>query len=335
MVKMILQTIPLDAIQFDPRNPRTDGAEGLEELAASMRSGGVVQPPILIREGKGYRVLVGERRIRAARQVGLQALDCLVRDVLDPLETHRARVVENLHRRALNPIDHAAALRVSWLTANAEALGLRKQAETILAQDRTLVELLPQLEALLFENGFKPNAPAVTWDTVLDDLGVDMTPERRKKLLRVLSIPQDVQAKLQQVDISEAAVRSVGALDEEDQREIAAAILDDPSLASKARRIANAVRNEGYTVDEALAEARGEFSFGDEMEEPETEDAMVFEGDQAVVDAVLAFIEAANQVMSALTMLRNATPGGELDIPEPWLSYFHNARTMMEDELAV
>ena len=60
---MELKRIPLEQIQFDPRNPRTDGTEGLEELTVSMRGGNlIVQPPILIPTPQGYLVLVGERR---------------------------------------------------------------------------------------------------------------------------------------------------------------------------------------------------------------------------------------------------------------------------------
>ncbi|MFZ5885603.1 MAG: ParB/RepB/Spo0J family partition protein [Chloroflexota bacterium] len=123
-----VRLVPLKDIRLDARNPRTDGAEGLDDLAASLGGAGLVQPPILVPNKNGYRVLVGERRVRAARQAGLKEIACLVSAPLDPLAAHRARVVENLHRRELNPLDHALALRVSWLLANAERLGAGEQA---------------------------------------------------------------------------------------------------------------------------------------------------------------------------------------------------------------
>ncbi len=337
-----LEIIPLEALSFDPRNPRSDAAEGLEELAASMQTGGVVQPPILIPipsppEGgtaggaPRYRVLVGERRVRAAMAAGLESLPCLVREALDPLDAHRARVVENLHRRELNPIDHATALRVSWLAANADALGLREQAEEILSQERPLVELLPQLETLLDGHGFTPTAPAVTWGAVLDELGVEMSPARRKKLLRVLAIPQDVQKTLRETPVTEAAVRAIGTLDEDAQRQVAAAIQEDPALARKARRIARAVRDQDYSVDEALAEARGQYI--PPMEATPYPDAhqAAFDNDQTITDAVLRVLEEANIFLDALDTLRKLAPT-PLDIPAPWGTFYRNAmRNLLEE----
>ena len=330
-----LQTIPLNAIHFDPRNPRTNGEETLEELAASIHNkDDVVQPPTVTPTPDGFRALVGERRVRAARLAGLQEIPCLVRDVSDGLQAHRLRVVENLHRRELNPIDQAAALRVSWLAANALALGLQPQVESILGQEVPLLEILPQIESLLSEHNFSPTAPAVTWESVLDDLGVEMTPSRRKRLLRVLSIPQDVQHVLRQTPVTEAAMRALGTLDETAQRQVADAIGEDHTLARRARRIARAVRDQGYSVEEALAEARGEFQADIPASETagDASEALSFESDQAAADAVLQFVEAVNAVLFALSAVRKAAPD-TLDIPQPWRGYFLDAIEMLQSEL--
>ena len=324
-----LEIIPLDAIQFDPRNPRTDGEEGLEELAASIRSGDVVQPPTVTPSPEGYRILVGERRVRAARLAGLEQIPCLVREVASEIQAHRLRVVENLHRRELNPIDHAAALRVAWLADNAAAMGLTGELDALLAVPRPPVETLPDVEALLDEHGFAPSAPKVTWDETLDRLGIAMSPERRKKLLRVLAVPHDVQQVLRRTPVTEAGLRALGTLDDGDLREVAAAIADDPALASKARRIARAVRDQGYSVDEALDEARGRYT---PPESPETDASVSFAGDQAVTDAVLRVLEQANAFLDALDVLRELAPD-PLDIPDPWRNFYRNALNNLVEEI--
>lgn len=332
---MKLFSVPVQNIRFDPRNPRTDAADGLEELTASMQEGRLlVQPPILlpVQDG-GYRVLVGERRVRAAIAAGAEVIVCLVQDdEISALDAHRIRLVENLHRKALNPIDHATALRVSWLIANAKELGEAEKADAILANlESSVLSVIPELEQLLQDAGFTPTAPAKTWEAVLDELGVAMTGDRRRKLLRVLAIPQDVQQKLQEIEISEAAVRALGKLDEEEQREVTEHLLQKPELARRVRRIARAVKEQDYSVDEAIAEAEGR-SIGDSVADTEEYPPLSFESDQAVADAVLRFLESANQLVARMTELQQEAPS-LLDIPDPWRAYYQQSLAMLRQEL--
>lgn len=332
---MNLRNIALENIRLDVRNPRTDGEHDIEDLAASLKGAGLVQPPIVVPDGDGYRVLVGERRVRAARQAGLSEIACLVSQPLDPVAAHRARVAENLHRRQLNPIDHALALRVSWLLANACAMNLEAQAADLMAAERPLSAIHADLERLLIENGFHSKSPAVTWETVLDELGIEMQKARRKKLLRVLSIPPDVQEKLRQLPVTEAAVRALGTLDEDSLRQVTEAIEETPNLARRARRIAHAIRGHGYSPEEAIAEASGQLPptpVQAEMNPTAGSGPAAFEGDQAIVDAVMAWLDAANAFQAALQQLRRRAPDA-LDIPEPWRNFYLNTLNTIRDEL--
>ncbi len=330
-----LQTLPLDSIRFDPRNPRTDAeTTNLDELAASIASGGVVQPPVVLQADDGsYRVLTGERRVRAARLAGLTELCCIVRPDPGPLQAHRLRLMENLHRKELNPIDRAAALRIAWLAANAESMGLKEQASAVLGRPVPPGKLLPDLEALLAEHGFAQTKPAVTWNTVLDSLGIEMTKSRRKKLLQILAIPQDVQETLRESPVTEAAVRAISRLDEDAQRQVADAVHEDPGLARRVRRIARAVKDQGYTVDDALAEARGEFVDEKVDEGLENSQAPVFESDRVITDSVLNFIEAANGFLDALSLVRKTIPDTS-DIPDPWKNFYLNALDAVRSEIS-
>lgn len=82
--------------------------EKLEELAESIRANGVIQPVIVRKEGASYRIVAGERRWRAARLAGLQAIPAIVRELTD-LEVLEYALIENIQRQDLNPIEEAQA----------------------------------------------------------------------------------------------------------------------------------------------------------------------------------------------------------------------------------
>ncbi len=127
--------INLDRIRSDPSQPRqTFDEEKLEELAASIRLEGVLQP-IVVRYEAGrdiYIVVQGERRWRASRMAGLASIPAMVRDV--PIERRLIQqLMENIVRDDLNALDRASALRAlkvqlrdaPW-EAVAEAVGIRR-----------------------------------------------------------------------------------------------------------------------------------------------------------------------------------------------------------------
>lgn len=95
-----IRKVEVDAIHPDPNQPRKVFDEGaLAELAASIQSIGIIQPPVVRAHDSGYLLISGERRWRAARQLGLEKIDVIVRDDL----SSRAQLVENIQREALSP----------------------------------------------------------------------------------------------------------------------------------------------------------------------------------------------------------------------------------------
>lgn len=84
--------------------------EGLSSLASSILEVGVLQPVLVRRSERGYELIAGERRWRAARRAGLSHIPAIVRTVEDVGSLEQA-VVENLHREDLNPLEEAAAYR--------------------------------------------------------------------------------------------------------------------------------------------------------------------------------------------------------------------------------
>lgn len=115
--------LPLDRLRPNPHQPRqTFDPDGLDELVQSIRAHGVLQP-IAVREvPDGYEIIAGERRVRAAREVGLEAIPAVVREVGDP-EMLELALVENVQRRDLDPIERAEGYRKLQ-----ETLGLTQEA---------------------------------------------------------------------------------------------------------------------------------------------------------------------------------------------------------------
>ena len=101
--------IALNSIRENPLQPRRRfDEERLAELAESIREHGVVQPVVVTREIEGYRLVVGERRWRAAQLAGLESIPALVKEMAGQKLLEIA-LIENLQREDLNPIEEAQA----------------------------------------------------------------------------------------------------------------------------------------------------------------------------------------------------------------------------------
>ena len=85
--------------------------EKLEELAASIRENGVLQPIVVRQAGDGYEIVAGERRWRAAQRAGLERIPAIIQDVSDGKMLELA-LVENIQRDELGPIEEAQAYRL-------------------------------------------------------------------------------------------------------------------------------------------------------------------------------------------------------------------------------
>ena len=107
-----VEEIQLDLIDPNPLQPRREFPKAaLEELAASIRSSGVVQPVLLRRADARYQLVAGERRWRAARLAGLASVPAVIRDLSDG-EALELALTENLLREDLNPLEVARAYEI-------------------------------------------------------------------------------------------------------------------------------------------------------------------------------------------------------------------------------
>lgn len=99
--------LDIEEVSPNPLQPRMRFDQGsIEELARSMRESGVIQPILVVPEGETYKIIVGERRWRAAQKAGLKKIPVLIRQI--PKERQlEISLVENLHREDLNPLEIA------------------------------------------------------------------------------------------------------------------------------------------------------------------------------------------------------------------------------------
>lgn len=130
-----VRDIDIDLIDPNPDQPRTRFAEEkLDELAASIRTNGIVQPVVLRPRGNRFQIVAGERRWRAAQRAELRRVPAIVRDIPDDKLLEIA-LVENIQRHELNPIEEAKAYRKLI-----DTVGLtQEQVSERVGRERTLV----------------------------------------------------------------------------------------------------------------------------------------------------------------------------------------------------
>ena len=168
----------------------------LEELAASIREHGVLQPVLVTETLDGYQLVAGERRVRAARIAGLERIPALVRQLADRDQLEVA-LVENVQRADLDPIDEATAYRQLLdefgLTQErvAERVGKSRAA---VANTLRLLDLHPDVQAAIAEGrlseghgralgGLPVDGQAHVLGTVIDQgLSVRQTEELVRRL---------------------------------------------------------------------------------------------------------------------------------------------------------
>jgi ParB family chromosome partitioning protein len=102
--------IDINLISPNPKQPRTVfDEEQLNELAASIKEVGLLQPPVVRSIGGGkYQLIMGERRYRASKLAGLKSIPVIIRQTPDD-QLLREALVENIHRSQLNPLEEGAA----------------------------------------------------------------------------------------------------------------------------------------------------------------------------------------------------------------------------------
>src|SRR5438093_117790 len=147
--------ISLASIMPSALQPRKDfGREALQELIDSIRQHGIIQPLIVRQAGTRFELIAGERRWRAAQEVGLASVPAIVRTAND-LEVLELSLIENLQRADLNPIEEAQGY-----ARLANEFGMRQEdiavkvgrSRAAVANALRLLDLHPQVQVWLAQN---------------------------------------------------------------------------------------------------------------------------------------------------------------------------------------
>ena len=150
-----VQQVPLARIVPSPLQPRREFArEALEELVDSIRQRGIIQPLIVRPVRDNYELIAGERRWRAAKQVGLNEAPVIVRQASD-LEVLELSLIENLQRADLNPIEeaHAYARLANEFGMHQEEIAQKVgKSRTSVANSMRLLDLDPQIQTWVVQN---------------------------------------------------------------------------------------------------------------------------------------------------------------------------------------
>ena len=146
------EELPVSAIRPNSRQPRTNFPEaGIRELAASIKEVGILQPLVVRPTPGGFELIAGERRLRAAKEAGMERVPVLIRQAGED-ESIELALVENLQRENLGPLETAAAYQALMdgfgLTRERLARRLGKSRAAVTNTLR-LVHLPEKIQALL------------------------------------------------------------------------------------------------------------------------------------------------------------------------------------------
>ncbi|KJY62199.1 MULTISPECIES: nucleoid occlusion protein [Lactobacillus] len=154
-----IQDIELTKIvpnSYQPRREFSD--ESIRELATTLDKEGLLQPIVVREQGEQYEIIAGERRFRAAKQLGWETIPAIVNN-MEEAQAASLALIENLQRENLNPIDEAQAynnlMKLNNLTQTALAQNIGK-SQSYVANKMRLLKLSPKVQSYLASGQISP-----------------------------------------------------------------------------------------------------------------------------------------------------------------------------------
>ena len=218
--------IPVDRIIPNPRQPRAHiNPEELRELATSIREHGIIQPVIVTydEQARNYTLIAGERRLLAARQVGLDSVPAIVREVSDQQRLVLA-LIENVQRADLNALEAADAYRQlaeDFHLSHEEIASHVGKSRVTITNTLRLLKLPKDVQQALVDNEItegharalltlpSPQAQSAALKTILNrDLNVRQTEELVRKLTGQQAKPTPKPTQSPEISALEERLRS-------------------------------------------------------------------------------------------------------------------------------
>jgi len=146
-----IHTDQIDSTESQPR--QVFSKEALNELAASIKSNGIIQPIVVRRNGDRFQIIAGERRWRAAQIAGLTKIACIIKDIAEE-DVLEISLVENIQREELNPLEEANAYKrlLERLKTQEEVAKRVGKDRSSVANSIRLLKLPPSIQKLINEN---------------------------------------------------------------------------------------------------------------------------------------------------------------------------------------
>jgi len=208
----VIEQIPLKNLRPNPYQPRKYFDESkISELAKSIKDHGVFQPIIVKKDIKGYIIIAGERRFRAAKKAQIKTIPAIVREFDDNLMMEYA-LLENLQREDLTPIEEAEAYRLLMQTLD---LTQEKLAERIgksrahVANIMRLLHLPRRVQALIESNELSVGHAKVLAGLKDEELVLKLAEIVKEKQISVRELEEMIKVLLHEKEVSEKnAVKS-------------------------------------------------------------------------------------------------------------------------------
>ena len=223
------QFVPIELISMPESQPRRyfDRA-GMQQLSASVREHGILQPIIVRPVGEKYEVVAGERRYRAALEAGLTEVPALVREMSDEQAVQYA-LVENLQREDLNPIEEVEGI------LQLLALKLKTDREGAIS----LLNQMANVKRGLTHNLVRNEEQQIV-EEVFATIGRLSPDSFRSHRLPLLKLPDDIQSALRKGRIEYTKAQAIARMKEPEKRQdlLEKAIAEEWSLSQIKERVA-------------------------------------------------------------------------------------------------
>jgi ParB family transcriptional regulator, chromosome partitioning protein len=207
--KEIGNTLPIKQLEPNSKQPRSNFDEtALEELTASIREKGILQPILVRPRGKRFEIVAGERRWRAAQRAGLETVPVVIRELTDR-ETLEIALIENLQREDLGALEEARAYNqlLELGTTQDEVAKAVGKARSTVTNSLRLLQLTKDAQLALEDGSISAgharailSQPAVDRDWALEQIVVRDLTVRQAELLKREPPPETLakQAKVEQ-----------------------------------------------------------------------------------------------------------------------------------------
>lgn len=234
-MKMEFKTVDVDDLVPNPFQPRESfGKESISELADSLKSVGEIQPIIVRKHKKGYQIIAGERRWRAAKLARLKEVPVLIKDTVEE-DVLLESLIENLHRANLEPHEEENAVNELWETGKKTG-GWKTHAELGKVLGKSEGWVASHIEAKRIRDESLHARPTIATRTILDVGGVEKedretilakvergeikTPEVREYARVVKKAPEPVKKAIFEKKITPVAAEAVIQLPKDRQSEV-------------------------------------------------------------------------------------------------------------------